>query len=258
MGRLMRAPDHDAGTGDGGDAGDPDAGKAADASNADQQGNADDSGSDKGGDPGAASADAKDGDADKSLMNGGAKDGDDDKGDGDKGDEPDLPEKYDITPPEGFEVNDEILAEADPVFRDLKLTNEQANKLMPLAASFAGRIAQQQADAHQAMATGWAKEAKADKELGGANWKETEALVARALDKFAGPAKNDKGDPNPFRQLLDETKLGNHPEMIRMFRKIGAAVSEDGDLPRGDSGAAVKQDRLAVLYPNDAPKKETA
>ena len=194
------------------------------------------------------------GDSEKSLMTGGKgpDDEDDKEGEDEEKKEPDevpLPVKYDLTPPEGFEVNDEILAEADPVFRELKLTNEQANKLMPLAGKFADRLFGAQQDAFQAQASDWAKQAKADPELGGRNWKETETLVAKALDNFGAPEGSD------FRKLLDTTKLGNHPEMIRMFRKVGAALSEDGVLPRGDAGAPVKEDRLAVLYPNDVTKE---
>jgi hypothetical protein len=144
------------------------------------------------------------------------------------------------------------MAEADPIFRDIGLTNEQADKLMPLAGKFAERIAAQQDDAFQVMKSDWAKEARADKELGGANWKETENLVARALDRFAGPAmtKDAEGKeiPNPFRQLLDETGLGNHPEMILMFRNIGSATGEGGELARSDSAAPVKKPREEVLY----------
>lgn len=189
---------------------------------------------------------------DKSLINGGmGPDDEDDKEGDDKQDEAAaLPEKYELTPPEGFEIDDAVLAEADPVFRELNLTNDQANKLMPLAGKFAERLFAAQNDAFAAQASDWAKAAKADSEIGGRNWKETETLVAKALDKL--------GAPKEFRDLLDSTKLGNHPEMIRMFRRVGAAISEDMDLPRSDAGAQVKADRLAALYPDDVPKKEPA
>ena len=199
--------------------------------------------------------------ADKSLMNGGGKGPDDeddsnvnDKGDDDAGkDALELPEKYELTPPEGFAVNDALLSEADPVFRDIGLTNEQAQKLMPLVPKFAEQLFAAQQDAFQAQATDWAKTAKADPEIGGKNWGETENLVAKALDKFA-VGEGGKA----FRALLDETKLGNHPEMIRIFRSVGAALGEDGDFARSDTGAPVKQAREAVLYPNDVPQKEGA
>lgn len=171
-------------------------------------------------------------------------------GAGDEPQEPQLPEKYELTPPEGLEINDDVLAEIDPVFRELKLDNDQANKVIALAGPFAERLFAAQNDAFQAQATDWAKEAKADSEIGGRNWAETESLVAKALDKLDAP--------KAFRDLLDSTKLGNHPEMIRMFRRVGALLSEDADLPRADAGAQDKADRLSTLYPEDVPKKETA
>jgi hypothetical protein len=235
MGRFMRAPDH-------GDGGDPPADPPADPA-ADPNPSEPDPANPAPKDPDPADPDPAKDPADPSLMNSDKKDGD-----------PDPatlpPEKYTLVAPEGFEVDDTLLAEVDPVFRELGLNDDQANKLMPLAGKFADRLMAAQQDAFQAQASDWAKEAQADAEIGGKHWGETESLVAKALDRFAGP-KEVGGKPNVFRALLDETKLGNHPEMIRMFRRIGAAVSEDGEMPRSDAGAPVKQDRLAVLYPND-------
>lgn len=184
--------------------------------------------------------------ADKSLMSkAGAKE-----------DEPDPatlpPETYELTAPDGMTIDDALLAEVTPVFKELGLSNDAANKLMPLASTFAERLFTAQTDAHKAMTADWAKEAKADKDLGGANWGETESLVAKALDQFGAAEGSD------FRKLLDDTGLGNHPEMIRMFRKIGERLGEGGDFVRPDAAAAIKQDRTAIMYPNDVPKEQTA
>lgn len=181
------------------------------------------------------------GDAGKAKDEGGEKDA--------QKDEPAaLPEKYDLTPPEGLEINDEVLAEVDPVFRELNLSNEQANRVLSLAGPFAQRLEQAQTDAFMATATAWAKEAKNDPDIGRANWAETEGLVAKALDRFGAPEGSD------FRKLLNDTKLGNHPEMIRMFRKIGEAMSEDTNFVRSDGAVQEKPDRLQALYPDDVPK----
>lgn len=243
-GRFLRAPDHDAGTG-GGDAG-ADAGGDDGANGADAEaGKGADAGSDAGGDDDGSLM----GDAGKKKADGSDHDTDGDKGDDDadksksKDDDAEaLPEKYELTPPDGFEINDEIIAELDPVLRDLKLNNDQANKLMPLAGSFAERIMKQQNDAFAEQASNWAKEAKADPEIGKGNWKETEAFVAKALDEFGA------GEGSEFRQLLDNTKLGNHPAMIRMFRQIGERLTGDTQFVRSDAGAQVKRSREEVLY----------
>ena len=57
------------------------------------------------------------------------------------------------------------------------------------------------------------------------------------LDAFATPE---------FRQLLEQTGMGNHPEVIRTFYRAGKAISEDGLV----SGSAPKAPRDArSLFP---------
>ena len=57
----------------------------------------------------------------------------DDKGTADEADKdaakPDVPEKYDLTVPEGYTVDDNLMAEFTGVAHELGLNNEQANKL---------------------------------------------------------------------------------------------------------------------------------
>lgn len=254
-GRYLRAPDHgddDAGGGDGAD--DNDQGSSGDDAGG---GSGDDAGEGAGKDQAGDDADkGKDaGDGDKSLM-GGA------KGEGNEPDPATLPpEKYELAAPEGFTIDDTLLSEADPVFRELGLTNDAANKLMPLVPKFAEALQAKQNDAFQAMKTDWAKEAKADPDIGKGNWAETEALVAKALDQFGAASKIEvvdgkKVETNPFRALLNDTGLGNHPEMIRMFRRIGAQLGEGGELARSDAGAQTQVPRENLLYPEDAPKEQ--
>jgi hypothetical protein len=172
---------------------------------------------------------------------------------------PEVPEKYELTAPEGLEINDEVLAEIDPIFRELGLSNDAANKIMPLAGKFMERITAAQAQQHADLAADWAKEAKADKRIGGKNWGETETFVAKAFDTAAaGLGKDGAKQVGDFRELLNATGLGNHPVMIRMFRFYGERISEDTNFPRTGEGAAIKQSREEVLYPNDVPSKEGA
>ncbi len=167
-----------------------------------------------------------------------------------EGDAPAVPDAYELTAPEGFTIDTEVLADATPVFKELGLTNEQADKLMPVAVKLAERIQTQGQQAIMAEVVAqrkaWAEETMADPDIGGAKWKETEALSAKALDAL-GYAKG-----SPFRSFLTDSGLGNHPEMIRAMRKIGELVSEDGDFVRADAGAPIKQSREQILYPNDA------
>lgn len=153
-------------------------------------------------------------------------------------------------------IDAELLTKATPVLKELGLTNEQANKVASLVPEIQSRILQTQADDFSALKADWAKEIKADPEFGGAKWKETEANAAKALDTFGAPSVKDKdgNETNPFRNLLNESGFGNHPEMIRMFAKIGKQLGE-GEFVRGDGARAEKQDRVRVLYPDDKPKE---
>ena len=147
-----------------------------------------------------------------------------------------IPASYQLTIPEGFEIDEGILAEADPVFRELNLTNEQADKLMPLAGKLVERITSESEDEFAALRSDWAKQTKADAQIGGANWPETERLVGRALDAAGAPRGSE------FREYLDETGLGNHPEMLRIFRYFGTLVDRSRSPDNGP------RDRSAILY----------
>lgn len=168
------------------------------------------------------------------------------------------PEKYELTAPEGMTLDEETLAEADPIFRELGLTNEKAQTLIPVAAKFAERIAEQTRQQQDqvivnevvAQRKAWAAEARADAEIGGGNWDQTQELAAKALDALGYP----KG--STFRSFLTDSGLGNHPEMIRAMRKIGELVGEDNDFVRADAAVQVKPSREAVLYPNDVPANQ--
>ncbi len=162
-----------------------------------------------------------------------------------------VPEKYELTLPEGITLDAAGLELATPVFQELGLSNEQASKLAPVAAQWAQSIRDQGQSAMLAeVATqraAWANEAKGDPEIGGANWDASAGIAAKALDSL-GFVKG-----SPFRSLLNDSGLGNHPEMIRAFVRVGKAIGEDGDFVRGDAAAPVKS-VAHTLYPNDTPK----
>lgn len=269
MGRFMRAPDHGEDGGSGGDGGDSGAGADAGAgggSDAQQPSDAGDGGDDDGSLLGSARTDAGTGDGDqggdKDKPDAGAgKDGED-KTDG-------PPEAYDLKlttkGDDGNDVDVEIdtalLEQATPVLKDIGLTNEQANKLTQLVPSIQQRVYEQQSEEFAALRADWAKEVQADKEIGGNKWPETENLCAKALDSLGFPSEMKKIDgkdveTNPFRMLLNTSGVGNHPEFIRAFRRIGERVAEDAPAPTADAAKGAKPDRLEALYPDDVPGKK--
>lgn len=249
-GRFMRAPDHDAGDG-GGDA---------------DKGGDDQVSADGGSDAGESSGEDAAADGDKSLLGGAdAGSGDDaagadaakDDGDADKA-AAGPPETYELKlsipgedgKPREIEMDAVLLEKATPVFKEMGFTNEQAQKLAPLALEVQNRMLQQQADNHDAMKADWAKTAKADPEIGGNKFNEHLAASAKALDALGAPKGSD------FRALLDDTGLGNHPEMIRMFSKVGKIVGEDDNLVKADGQRKSTKSAEEILYPDDVPTKK--
>lgn len=251
MGRLMRAPDdHGGGEGGSGDGAGSEGGAGAG-----NQG-AGDAGAGAAGDAGAGDDDGSGGTA---LGDGGDGDGDagDGFGEGDGGGSEGAPEAYDLTT-EGVEIDAESLAEAEPVLRELGLTNDQAKKFVPVAAKLMDRAVD--ATVTDIVAKGnaqrkaWLDSAKAAEDIGGAKWDATMHMAAKGLDAL-GFVKADKAnnvEAHPFRLALEATGFGNHPDMIRMCARLGELVSEDGDFVRADASApAAKADVAKRLYPND-------
>lgn len=262
-GRLMRAPDHDAGT-DSGNAGGGDGGAAGgDVSRIDAGGEATT-------DTLLGSADAGAGAGDGAGDGGEAgKDGEAAPAAADRpgGDSPGVPDSYDLKlvtqDAEGKEVetplDPALLEVATPVFKDIGLTNEQAGKLLPLVGDVQQRLVEQQADQFAKLRADWAKQCQDDPDIGGAKLDETKRLAAKALDHYTGPAASKDKDgndvPNAFRQLLNDSGLGNHPVMAKFLRQVGADLSEDGSFVRNTNEVQPKLSREQELYPNDVPKK---
>lgn len=166
-----------------------------------------------------------------------------------------VPEAYELAAPEGFEkLDEETVAAATPVFKELGLSNEQANKLVPIAGEFAKKIVaqrdQQLIGEIMQQRKGWLETAKADTEIGGAKWDESIQAAGRAFDRLGFPKDS------PLRVALNESGFGNHPEMIRFAAKVGNAIGEDSDFVRGDAGAGVKPKTAEeVFWPGQSGQK---
>lgn len=165
-----------------------------------------------------------------------------DKSDGEKTEEKDeqktegAPEKYEFQAGEGVELDAEALKDFEPVARELNLTNEQAQKLVDAYPKILAGVQQRQTEAWQAQTEQWAADVKADKEVGGDKLTANLSAAQRALDQFGTPE---------LREYLDGTGLGNHPELVKAFIKVGKAMSEDGVITGKESG---QRSAAEVLY----------
>lgn len=143
---------------------------------------------------------------------------------------PAAPEKYEFKAPEGVELDTGLIEKVTPVFRDLGLSQEAAQKLVDFQAA-------QQAEAAKAFNDQlgkWQAEVKAlpeaDKVLGDAKL---------ALNKLADPATQ---------ALLAGSWMGSHPGIIKLLAAAGKLLRED---PLHEGRAAPgsdPQDPAAVIF----------
>jgi hypothetical protein len=160
-----------------------------------------------------------------------------------------VPEAYELTAPEGLTIDADLLAEATPIFKEAGLSNDQAQAILPAAKSLMEKTQQAtiqtMIDGGNQQRKAWLDAAKADEQIGGNKWDASLGSAAKALDALGHP------EGSEFRTALNETGFGNHPEMIRIFARLGLMVGEDGDFVRADAGVPVNEPAWKRLYPND-------
>jgi hypothetical protein len=144
-----------------------------------------------------------------------------------------APEKYEFKAPEGQSFDANVLAQFEEVAREINLPQAEAQKMLD---KIAPALAQKQADIIKAAQDEWVASTKADKEIGGDKLDANLSVAKKALDTFGTPA---------LRDLLNESGLGNHPEIIRAFYKAGKAISEDSFVPGGSKPAGNSDQSLA-------------
>ncbi|MFH1090620.1 MAG: hypothetical protein V1742_03520 [Pseudomonadota bacterium] len=141
---------------------------------------------------------------------------------------PDGPDGYEVTVPEGLPVDQGLMDAFRVTAHQAGLSRDQAKALTDWWNERAGASVK---EAEQTRA-GWRKEL--EDEWGGRFDVRVEA-ARQALRKLA---------PVEFVNYLDQTGLGDHPAMVRMFHRISQAIGEDS-LIQGAPGAPLTTPRTA-------------
>lgn len=148
--------------------------------------------------------------------------------------------EYEFKFEEGVEVDPETLGNLKELSKELGLTPEQAQRIADLGAAQSQKWVALQEQAITEASNQWVEAVKMDKEIGGDKLGENLGLAKKALDQFGSPE---------LTKLLDESRLGNHPELIRAMYRIGKAISDDALVPGGRS-AFGSGDPARRLYDN--------
>lgn len=89
----------------------------------------------------------------------------------------------------------------------------------------------------RAKAQQWSLDCEKDPEIGGANFGANKAVAIAGYREFATPE---------LRTILNASGLGNHPEVVRHFYRLGKTLQQDHGVHGEASGAPQKHRR----YPN--------
>ena len=151
-----------------------------------------------------------------------------------------APDNYEFKAPDGVTLDDAVVGAFAEVAKDLNLPQEQAQKVIDKIAPV---LATQATERLKAARTEWVETAKADKEFGGDKLEENLGVAKKALEAFATPE---------LRTLLEDSGLGDHPDVIRLFFRVGKAISEDG-VVSGKPGTSAPLSIAQRMYPNMNP-----
>lgn len=153
-----------------------------------------------------------------------------------------APDEYaDFNVPDGIEVNAGLLEQAKPIFKELGLSQIQSQRLVDMYAAQMQADSQASSDSYNQVVKDWVDEAKNDTEIGGDKFEENVGIAKRGIDKFGTPK---------LVEVLNQTGLGSHPELIPLFTRVGKLISEDS--PGSGEPPLDATDRASVLYPNEA------
>jgi hypothetical protein len=162
-----------------------------------------------------------------------------------------APEAY--TPfnvPEGYTLDEEVGKEASGIFKEMNLSQTQAQKLVDFYVGKTNEAVNAPYEAWRETQKEWVKQVKADPVIG-PRLNEVTNTISRAIDGL-GDAKLAR----EFREAMDYTGAGNNPAFIRAFYKLAQKVTEGshvagtGPSVHGQRRVGEVPSAAAAMYPN--------
>lgn len=125
---------------------------------------------------------------------------------------------YDIKFAEGLNLPPELAKDFEAYAKEHKLDAKGAQSAADLASKAVESFAETHVGQIKELYTQWATNSRGDKEFGGDTFDANMNVANKALDEFGTPE---------LKKVLTDTGLGNHPEVIRAFYKMGKLISQD-------------------------------
>jgi hypothetical protein len=149
--------------------------------------------------------------------------------------------KYTFETDEDSPLTDEHLSKIAQIAKERNLSNEEAQALVDMQEEafkgFQSSIEKQVEENTKQ----WFEDAKNDPEFGKDKFEKSAELAKRVIDRYA---------TDEFKQAVNETGLGNHPELLRLFVRIGNAMSEDSLVLSGSQNTVSEKTAAEIFYNN--------
>lgn len=154
-------------------------------------------------------------------------------------------EKFEFKLPQGSLLDAGAIERTVAFAKERGLSAEHAQALLDRESKLLTTHAEGQQKTLKDVTAKWIETAKADSEIGGEKFAENAELAKRVIARFGSDG---------LKKGLEETGLGNHPDLVRVFMKIGRAMSEDQLVLPGSKTAATRD--MADLFYGSTDKKE--
>lgn len=128
----------------------------------------------------------------------------------------------DFSLPEGVTLDPDAFKSFSDIAKSAKLGKEQAGELVNLGVKMMQSWQTHAVEQQKNTVNGWIESSKNDPEFGGESFEQNLSIAHHAMKAFG----NDQ-----LKAILNDTGLGNHPEVVRAFIRAGKAVMEDGFVP---------------------------
>jgi hypothetical protein len=151
-----------------------------------------------------------------------------------------APESYDIKLSDDSVIEEADVTVVSDLSRELDLTNEQAVKVAALVDGVVSRHFDQTVAELGKTTAEWRQKVESDPEIGGKNLDSTVQFAKAALAKFGNEG---------LMEVLNETGLGNNPEMVRFVANIGKAMEDDSFVSSAGGKAGEEKTQAKTLYP---------
>lgn len=136
---------------------------------------------------------------------------------------------YEFKAPEGTTFDEGTMKAFGDVAKELNLSQESVQKIIDRVTP---ELNNQWKSAVEKYRTEWAEQSEADKEFGGAKFRENLQGTNEAYMRFT---------TREFRALMKESGLDSHPEVIRVFYRLSKQTGE-GSLVKGGGATPPKDD----------------